>query len=127
MQHSATRFFPQPQTGCTVCRFFHKEAYVTVRYKPENNTVRIDRSHSGFSHDIVSVRDFLVRPRQGEIKLRLILDRHSLELFVNDGEQAATAMLYTDLNADAISFEVDGCVAMDVEKYDLVFDREAEE
>ena len=98
------------------------EHYVTVRYKPENNTVRIDRSHSGFSHDIVCVRDFLVRPRQGEIKLRLILDRHSLELFVNDGEQAATAMLYTDLNADAISFEVDGCVAMDVEKYDLVFD-----
>ena len=102
------------------------EHYVTVRYKPENNTVRIDRSHSGFSHDIVCVRDFLVRPRQGEIKLRLILDRHSLELFVNDGEQAATAMLYTDLNADAISFEVDGCIAMDVEKYDLVFDRGAE-
>ena len=99
------------------------EHYVTVRYKPESNTVRIDRSHSGFAHDIVSVRDFLVRPRQGEIKLRLILDRHSLELFVNDGEQAATAMLYTDLSADAISFEVDGCVAMDVEKYDLVFDR----
>ncbi len=70
----------------------------------------------------MSVRDFLVRSCQGKIKLRLILDRHSLELFVNDGEQAATAMLYTDLNADAINFETDGCVAMDVEKYDLVFD-----
>ena len=103
------------------------EHYVTVRYKPENNTVRIDRSHSGFSHDIVNVRDFLVRPQQGVIKLRLILDRHSLELFVNDGEQAASAMLYTDLSADAISFESDGYVAMDVEKYDLVFDGGSEE
>ena len=98
------------------------EHYVTVRYKPESNTVRIDRTHSGFSHDIVCVRDFLVRPCQKEIKLRLILDRHSLELFVNDGEQAATAMLYTDLNADAINFEADGCVSMDVEKYDLVME-----
>ena len=98
------------------------EHYVTVRYKPENNTVRIDRSHSGFPHDIVSVRDFMVRPRQGGIKLRLIMDRHSLELFVNDGEQAATSMIYTDVSADAISFEADGCVIMDVEKYDLMID-----
>lgn len=103
------------------------EHYVTVRYKTENSTVRIDRSHSGFAHDIVCVRDFLVRPCQGEIKLRLILDRHSLEVFVNDGEQAATAMLYTDLRADAISFEADGCVAMDVEKYDLLLEEGAKE
>ena len=99
------------------------EHYVTVRYKPEINTVRIDRSHSGFPHDIISVRDFLVRPRQGEIKLRLILDRHSLELFVNDGEQAATSMIYTDVSADAISFEAEGRVIMDVEKYDLIVDK----
>ena len=96
------------------------EHYVSIRYKPENNTIRIDRTHSGFPHDIVSVRDFMVRPNRGEIKLRLILDRHSLELFVNDGEQAATAMIYTDQSADAISFEADGCVVMDVEKYDLI-------
>ena len=76
--------------------------------------------------NIVSVRDFLVRPRQGEIQLRLILDRHSLELFANEVEQAATAILYTDLNIDAISFEVDGCIAVDVEKYVLVFGRGAE-
>ena len=69
------------------------------------------------------MRDFLVRPRQGEIKLRLILDRHSLELFVNDGEQAATSMIYTDVSADAISFEAEGRVIMDVEKYDLIVDK----
>ena len=98
------------------------EHCVSIRYKPENNTVRIDRTHSGFPHDIINVRDFMVRPNRGEIKLRLILDRHSLELFVNDGEQAATAMIYTDQSADAINFETDGCAVMDVEKYDLVFD-----
>ena len=94
----------------------------TVRYKPGCATVRVDRTRSGFPHDIVNVRDFMVRPRQGEIKLRLVMDLYSLELFVNDGEQAATTVLYTDVGADSISFEADGSVIMDVEKYDLRFD-----
>ena len=33
----------------------------------------------------------------GEIKLRLILDRFSAEIFVNDGEHVMTATIYTDL------------------------------
>ena len=98
------------------------EHMTTVRYKPEINTVRIDRARSGFPHDIVNVRDFTVRPQHGTIKLRIVLDRYSMELFVNDGEQAATSMIYTDVNADAISFESDGSVIMDVEKYDLVIE-----
>ena len=97
------------------------EHMTTVRYKPEQNTVRIDRTRSGFPHDIINVRDFMVRPRQGRIKFRLVLDVHSMELFINDGEQAATSMIYTDIHADAISFEADGNVIMDVEKYDLIF------
>lgn len=97
------------------------EHMTTIRYKPEENAIRIDRTHSGFPHDIVNVRDFSVRFQQGEIKLRLVLDLHSLELFINDGEQAATAKIYTDTKADAISFEADGNVLIDVEKYDLVF------
>ncbi len=61
----------------------------------------------------------MVRDRDGEIKLRIILDRCSLELFVNDGEQAASAVIYTRQEASAISFEAGGMVLMDVEKYDL--------
>ena len=44
----------------------------------------------------------------GEIKLRLILDRFSAEIFVNDGEHVMTATIYTDLEADGISFFADG-------------------
>ena len=55
-----------------------------------------------------------------ELKLRIILDRYSLELFVNDGEQAASFVLYTPISADSISFSCDGTAIIDVEKYDLV-------
>lgn len=90
-----------------------------IRYKSECNMVRIDRSHGGFPYDIVNTRNFLVRPNDGKLKLRVLLDRYSMEVFVNDGEQAASSVLYTPATADAITFEADGAVLMDVEKYDL--------
>ena len=97
------------------------EYATTIRYKPENSTVRIDRTNSGFPHDIVNVRDFPVRANSGEIKLRVILDRYSVEVFVNDGEQVASTVIYTPDEASSIGFAADGAVLIDVEKYDLIF------
>ena len=93
-----------------------------IRYKTVNNTIRIDRSRCGFPHDIVNVREFNVRPQDGYIKLRIILDKHSLEIFVNDGEQAASTILYTNSKAESISFEAEGDAMIDVEKYELVIE-----
>ena len=95
------------------------EHVTMIRHKPENNTIRVDRSRSGFPHDIVNVRDFPVAAHD-ELKLRVILDRYSLELFVNDGEQAASFVLYTPVTADSISFSCDGAAIVDIEKYDIV-------
>ena len=92
-----------------------------IRYRPSDGTLKIDRTRSGLPYDIVHTRSFLVRPRNGEIKLRIILDRFSLEVFVNDGEQAATAVIYTRQQANVISFEAGGQALVDVEKYDLKF------
>ncbi len=94
------------------------ERVTTIRHKPENNTIRVDRSRSGFPHDIVNVRDFPVRATD-ELKLRIIMDRYSLELFVNDGEQAASFVLYTPSTADSVTFSADGAAIIDVEKYDI--------
>lgn len=53
----------------------------------------------------------------------LLLDGYytSAEIFVNDGEHVMTATIYTDLEADGISFFADGKVEMDVTKYELKF------
>ncbi len=94
------------------------EHVTMIRHKPENNTIRVDRSRSGFPHDIVHVRDFPITSHD-ELKLRIVMDRYSLELFVNDGEQAASFVLYTPAAADSIAFSCDGTAMIDVEKYDL--------
>lgn len=86
---------------------------------PRELSIRIDRTQSGLPCDIVNLREFPVHAVDGKLKLRLILDRYSVELFVNDGEQAATSVIYTPLDAKSISFSCDGTVLVDVEKYDL--------
>ena len=95
------------------------EYFTSIRFKPETGILRVDRTNSGLPCDIVNVRDFPVRPNSRELKLRLIMDRYSLELFVNDGEQAASFVIYTPLDAKSVSFASDGAVLMDVEKYDI--------
>ena len=120
----------RPANGNLMYRWFKLhlakdgEHVTTIRFKPDEGIVRVDRSRCGYRYDIVHVRNFPVYSKHGHIKLRAILDRHSLELFVNDGEQAATFVLHTPITADVISFEADGEVLMDVEKYDLIFDKD---
>ena len=57
-----------------------------------------------------------------KLKLHLIFDRFSVELFVNNGIQAFTSVFYTPLEADGIAFECDGTVAVDIEKYSIELD-----
>ena len=98
------------------------EYVTTLRYKPDTSILKLDRTRSGSNADIVHTRSLLVRPRDGELKLRIVLDRFSVEVFVNDGEQVASATIFTRQEAAAISFDAVGSVLMDVEKYDIVMD-----
>ena len=98
------------------------EHFTYIRFRPDKGTIKVDRTHSGFPHDIVNVREFPADTIDGVLKLRIILDRYSLELFVNDGMQAASFVLYTPVDASAISFSSQGNVLIDIEKYELKID-----
>jgi len=102
-----------------------EQFYTEVTYCPGESVLKFDRSHSGFCHDILHTREVAVRNRNGAIKLRVILDRFSVEIFINDGEQVLSSTIYTPLRADAISFEASGGVLMDVEKYDIQMECQA--
>ena len=55
----------------------------------------------------------------GVITLRLVLDRYSAEVFINDGRYVMSAVIFTDLAADGISFFADGDAVIDVESHRL--------
>ena len=94
--------------------------YTSISYRPETSVLRVSRSHSGLNRDFVHERECFVRDQGGELKLRIILDRFSLEVFANDGEQAMSVTLYTPQSANGIRFEAQGKVLLNVEKYDIV-------
>ncbi len=101
-------------------RFAQDETYHTsVSFRPLESVVKVDRKFSGSRRAIIHQRRSRVGGRDGKLKLRVILDRFSAEVFVNDGEQVLTITFYTDLSADGISFYVDGKAVIDVVKYDL--------
>lgn len=102
-------------------RFAQKgEFHTGVSFRPHESVLKIDRKFSGSRRAIIHQRRALVNHENGSIKLRLVLDRFSAELFVNDGEKVLSAQITTDIDADGISFACDGKVLIDVEKYDVV-------
>ena len=48
------------------------------------------------------------------------LDKQSIELFINDGEQVASTVICTPIDADEILFNCQGSARVNVEKYDIV-------
>lgn len=86
----------------------------------EDGMLRLDRSHCGSRHMVMHTSECGISPvDDGSFDVRVILDRYSIEAFVNRGEQAMTAIIPTNLAMRGISFHADGGVIMDVEKFIL--------
>ena len=101
-------------------RFAQNDKYYTsLSFRPKESILKVDRKFSGSRRAIIHQRRSLVNTVKDELKLRIILDRFSVEVFVNDGEQVMTATMYTEQEADGIAFFADGTAEIDVVKYDL--------
>ena len=95
-----------------------------IRSSPECTANRLcmpDIKRSARFHDFVHPRE---SRDQEIIELLLqhvvILDRQSIELFINDGQQVATTAVCTPLEAEGIRFFSDKKMYITVEKYDIV-------
>ena len=97
------------------------EEYSTaMSFDHQNNMVTIDRSKSGCPESTANIRKFNVEPQNSILKIRMLLDKNSIEFFFNDGQMAASVSIYTPLFADAICFYADSEIKMDIEKYVLL-------
>lgn len=94
----------------------------SITYRPFENTVTIDRTLASMRSDSVTNRSFYVDSKEGIITLRVVMDKESVELFVNDGEQVATFLIYNDLSMDGIEFMADKEVNITIDKYDIKVD-----
>lgn len=98
----------------------HNDEYTTCfTYNSEEQSIEFDRTYSGMRRDDVSQRKMKIDNPQSTLKIRLILDKYSAELFVNDGYQTFSATFYTPLEADEIVFKCDGKAILNIEKSDI--------
>ena len=109
--------------------------YTRFTYDRCSKIIELDRTFAGFERDVVCIRRARVksdaelhegiggaaddRADRDEISLRFILDRNSIELFVDDGLMTMSTAIYTPVTATGIEFSCDGKAVVDIEKYDI--------
>lgn len=97
----------------------NNEYETLINFDPKRNIISFDRSYSSKLGDSLHKREMKVRDQKGKVKLRLIMDKYSVEIFANDGEQAMTSAFYTSLDATYISFYTKGNATINIEKHDI--------
>lgn len=104
-------------------QFAANDRYATsITYDNAKKTLEFDRTYSGMVRDTISSRRVAVKAPKEKLKLRLILDKYSAEIFVNDGEQVLSSTFYTPMDADEIRFQCDGKVLTNIEKHTIAVD-----
>ncbi len=108
---------PFREFGIWVAR--DENVHTSFRYRPEKGEIKVNRTRSGSRRAVLHHRKCIVDGERNELSVRIIIDRHSAEFFVNGGERTISITIPTSLDAQGISFYAEGDVVLDVEKYDL--------
>lgn len=98
----------------------NEEYHTDFIYDAKDCVAKIDRKFAGSRKAILHQRSTNIELIDSKLKIRFILDKNSVEVFLQDGQKVMTATIYTDSDADKISFGAVGCVNMSVTKYDLI-------
>ncbi len=93
--------------------------YVQIRCDLARGELVFDRSHGGSHRDIAHTRHVPAEVQDGKLTLRLLMDKESVELFVNDGERVITSLIPTPPEADQITFAADAAITLSVKAHHL--------
>lgn len=93
--------------------------FTEIRLLPMQNELVFDRSRGGTRRDIPHTRHVKAAPVGGRLRLRLILDKECVELYINDGERVLASVIRTPLAADGITLLADGPAKLDLETHQL--------
>lgn len=112
--------------GFKIILFKGKNHQTTLSYNLSNNLLTLDRSQSGKTiigeEENNNTRSCLVPLIDSKLQLTLILDRPSLEVFINDGYKTMSANIYPNKNDQKIAFQsIDGtAIIKSIIKYDII-------
>lgn len=103
-----------------ICLAQDDRYYSFILYDRKRSILTFDRTYSGTCRDYISSRSMKVKDQDGKLRIRILMDLYSVEIFINDGEQACSSLILTETSAERITFRAEGTVQADLEKYDIV-------
>lgn len=99
-------------SGSIVCRLLAGAgAYTEVGYDGSRGELFVDRKHSGatdFSRYFPTRTVAPLKIGERPLRLRILVDRSSVEVFAQDGRAAMTNLVYPPAGASSIEFHADG-------------------
>lgn len=93
--------------------------YSEIVYDKEECILTFDRTWSGHKKDTISTRSMRINGPNGVLRLRILVDRYSVEIFANEGEKVMTSLIYTPWSAENITFSSNGKTYMDVTLHEI--------
>jgi beta-fructofuranosidase len=94
--------------------------YTSICYDKSSHLLRFDRSCSGMRRDAAHERCIRILSNEECVKLRMVMDRYSVELFINDGEQALTSVIRTPSQIDGVYLRAKGNVKVSIIKNEII-------
>lgn len=95
------------------------ENYTELYYNRHQELFTVDRTYSGLVRDVICSRSMKVANEKETIKFRIVMDKYTIEVFANDGKQAMTTLIYTDLKSQGIVFSSDGKATFSVTQHTI--------
>lgn len=112
----------RPRAGCAAFRVGLNcggGLRATLIWRIGESLLHFDRSalevHANHLHE----RTCRVFVMDGELSLRILLDRNSVEVFAGEGETTMSSVVYPPDANEGITFQADGGAELDIDKYDL--------
>jgi len=91
--------------------------YTSIVYSSENSTITFDRTNSGLKQTGHNCRTIQLPKLDSRLNLRLLMDKYSIELFINDGEFASTNIIRTAMEIDGIYMKGEGNIEVDIDQH----------
>lgn len=94
--------------------------YTSILFNRKENIITFDRTYGESRRDVISVRSMKADSVDGKIKLRILLDYYSVEIFVNDGMQAMSSLIFTNQKAGDIRMRAWGEAICNIKKHTIL-------
>lgn len=94
--------------------------FTSICYDKRKRLMRFDRSCAGMRRDAAHERTLRVLSDTEVMKIRIVMDCYSVEIFINDGEQTMTSVIRTPLQVDGVYLRAEGEVETTIIKHNII-------